>query len=188
MVVLVSVGSDGDVGAEGSGSELAATATPPSTSVTDATEQPSGEEPTAVPEDPATSTPVGGVGGGDADATSEPGPIDVIPTATLSPGEPGQVCAAAVERLRIYRKVAAVNGPELARDLFDLLTEFSDQIPTYALGEEWGDYLVEQLTGVRRALAEARTAFASGDTSLAVARNDFAVSRLDVALAGVDCS
>ena len=91
------------------------------------------------------------------------------------------MCAETVARLRIYRAVAAANGAALAGDLFTSMTDFEAEITTNAQNEEWGDFLVEKLTTVRREWSDARSAHDSGDEAAAKTHADAALAELDAA-------
>ena len=111
-----------------------------------------------------------------------------IPVGSVPPGPLPAVCAETIARLKIYRTVAAANGAALAGDLFNSMTEFAAEITTNAKNEEWGDFLVEKLTAVRREWSNARSAYDSGDTATAKTHADAALTQLDAATNGVNCT
>jgi hypothetical protein len=116
------------------------------------------------------------------------GPMASIPVGSVPPGPLPAVCAETVARLKIYRSVAAANGASLAGDLFTSMTEFADEITTNAKNEEWGDFLVEKLTTVRREWSDARSADDGGDAATAKTHADAALAQLDAAIGGVNCT
>ena len=136
----------------------------------DATSTTEVEPPAADPDDPAN------------------GPMASIPVGSVPPGPLPAVCAETVARLRIYRAVAAANGAALAGDLFTSMTDFEAEITTNAKNEEWGDFLVEKLTTVRREWSDARSAYDSGDEAAAKTHADAALAELDAAIGGVSCT
>jgi hypothetical protein len=142
---------------------------------------------TTLPGVDATSTTEVGSPAADPDDPAN-GPMASIPVGSVPPGPLPAVCAETVARLRIYRAVAAANGAALAGDLFTSMTEFEAEITTNAKNEEWGDFLVEKLTTVRREWSDARSAYDSGDETEANAHAAAALAELDAAIGGVNCT
>ena len=178
VVIIATNGGGDDTATAGS---RRSTTTPSSSSSTeapgettlpgvDATSTTQVEAPSANPDEPVT------------------GPMASIPVGSVPPGPLPAVCAETVARLKIYRAVAAANGAAVAGDLFESMTEFADEIITNAKNEEWGDFLVEKLTTVRREWSDARSAYDSGDTAEATAHADAALAELDAAIGGVNCT
>lgn len=67
------------------------------------------------------------------------------------------------------------------------LAEFEGQIDTQADDQEWGDRIIEDLTGVRREWVTARSAASDGDDEKAQEHGDAAIDLLDRAIDRSDC-
>jgi len=139
--------------------------------------------------DSGSTTP--GDAGTDADVAGGSDPDDVsgplVPIGTIPGSGEVQLCAATVDRLGIYKTVSVDQGASAAGRLQDSMSDLENEIFSIADNQEWGDYMVEQLTGVRREWGQARAAFDGGDTAAAAKSNDKAVVLLTATIDGANC-
>lgn len=122
--------------------------------------------------------------------TTEPAedtPAGEVPVGTVSTIAPDGMCAAVVERLKQYSDAAEASSVEQLQPLFDKLSEFEDEIFTFAQGAEWGDKMVEQLTVVRREWVDAGSAFGREDDAAAASSRKSANDRLAKLVADPPC-
>ena len=114
-------------------------------------------------------------------------PADDVPIGTVPTDQPGGACAAVIARLEQYSAAAKESSPQELQPLFEKLTEFEDNIFTFAQGEEWGDRIIEQLVVVRRLWTDAGSADGRGDTEAATKAADEANDKLDAIVEKPPC-
>ena len=97
-----------------------------------------------------------------------------------------EFCRDAVERVPLYRD-GADETPVPDEVLAEQLAESEAQIDTQADDQDWGDRIIEDLTGVRRQWVTARSAASDGDDEKAQAHGRAAVDLLDHIVDRADC-
>ena len=150
-----------------------------------------GDDETASADSSSNSASSADTGTGSDDPVSQqdpdaPATDPVVPIEPVQGTSPAELCAAVVERVQLYRDTAA-ETPVPDEVLVEQLAEFEGQIDTQADDQEWGDRIIEDLTGVRREWVTAQSAASDGDNEKAQEHGEAAIDLLDRAIERSDC-